>query len=277
MLIPVLYAREQDEVEHVLEGNLALPTSQQPGPLFCFGQNIVDKGDIQVFAWVSCIKGRTGNFREVLPNVLYGITDDLSLFTGMPIDSASRLNNFHPHALEDLFVQFEYAFYNKDTPTAANQATFVTNITIPTRASRSNFSNSLSSRPSFFLGATVNHMSRDWYAFLSPGATLTTSSNSSNRFLYQAGFGKNVYYIPSKLIVTLLGEFFGTHSGQNRQSDFRFSNLTQGNNIYAGPVLWISTQHFIFSTGIAMPLLVQSPNLTRKSVFFVAEIGWKFN
>jgi len=40
----------EKEIQHIKEGNFALPTSQQPSPLFSFGQNILDKGDIQALA-----------------------------------------------------------------------------------------------------------------------------------------------------------------------------------------------------------------------------------
>ena len=83
----IIYSRDQDTIEHVLEGNLALPTSQQPSPLFCFGQTVIDKGDIQAFIFEDTIAGKNKNFSEVIPNFVYGRNNNLALSGGIPIAS----------------------------------------------------------------------------------------------------------------------------------------------------------------------------------------------
>ena len=44
-------------VEQLQIGNLALASSQQPGPLIGFGQNILGKKDLQFFCYVSDLVG----------------------------------------------------------------------------------------------------------------------------------------------------------------------------------------------------------------------------
>ena len=66
--VSVAFSRDQEKVDHIIEGNLALPTSQQPSPLFCFGQNIVDKGDVQIFGDVDYLKGKNLKFSEFIPS-----------------------------------------------------------------------------------------------------------------------------------------------------------------------------------------------------------------
>ena len=61
------------------KGILALPTSQQPGPLFCFGQNSADQGDLQAFGIVAKNKQSV----DVVPTVLYGVSDSFSLLCAL--------------------------------------------------------------------------------------------------------------------------------------------------------------------------------------------------
>src|SRR3990167_9156146 len=73
------------ETETVKEGNFALSTSQQPGPLLGFGQNIIDKGDFQFYFYSDYIKLRNKKTTDPMPGFLYGIRDDLSMFFNIPI------------------------------------------------------------------------------------------------------------------------------------------------------------------------------------------------
>jgi hypothetical protein len=124
------------EVKHVKEGNLALPTSQQPSPLFCFGQNILDKGDILALGCFNTREGRRQNYTKFIPFIFYGISDDLSIIAGIPAILRCKLKTSRSSGIGDLLVQFEYAFINKDYLYHQNQATIVLNMTLPTGSSR---------------------------------------------------------------------------------------------------------------------------------------------
>lgn len=271
-----LIAREEDTT-HVLEGNLALPTSQEPGPLFCLGQNIVDKGDIQGFLITNTFGRNNNNFTQVIPNFIYGIRDDFSLYAGIPIDTQFTSNHIHPTGMEDIFVQFEYAFHNKDKPTYANQATVVANVAIPYKASNRH-SSSESNTTSFLLGLTANHMSCDWYIFGSTAIQLSLSKNCTNfgkSFYYQWGLSKNLYYVSSKRILTLLVEFFGIYTQADTYCGKKQNSAS--NVFYIGPCLWYSTPRLILQAGIAFPVIQKVNGLTKNNYFLAFEAGWKFN
>ena len=93
--------------EPIKEGNFSLPTSQQPGPLLGFGQNIVDKHDVQVFLFPDFLVGPCKRFSELAPSVLYGIRDDLSLFVELPIAASFCLATQCSSGPEDLIAQLE--------------------------------------------------------------------------------------------------------------------------------------------------------------------------
>ena len=164
--------------EHLWQGNIALPTSQQTAPLFSFGQNLVDKGDILAFAEIDYLKGKNQTFAEVIPSFLYGINDNLALFIAAPIATKFNVNKHCSSGLEDMYVLLEYAFHNKETLRYNNQATVLASVSLPTGSTKKNPSTGLGS-PSFFLGTTQSHLGIDWYIFASQGILLTTSHHNT--------------------------------------------------------------------------------------------------
>lgn len=61
-------------------GNFSLPTSQQPAALFGFGGNIIDKGEVQIYLFEDDFVGKKKTTIDVIPSVLFGITDNWSVF-----------------------------------------------------------------------------------------------------------------------------------------------------------------------------------------------------
>ncbi len=270
---------EKEEIETVKIGNLALPTSQMPGPLVSFGQNTVDKGDLQAFVFPDILKGKNREFVEVAPSILYGIRDDLSIFIEFSVAAKFKEDGQQSHGIEDTLIQFEYTFYNKQSLTYIDQATIVTGIVIPTGSAFKIPPTGFGSL-SIFLGATASHTATDWYYFVSPAALLTTSHRGTkfgNIFFYQAGLGKNISYVPDKWIFTWMVEFDGTC----RQRDRILGSIdpdSGGNTILLGPSLWFSTQHLILQAGISWVISQHLFGIQNKDTYFAsANIGWKFN
>ena len=91
-------------------GNFSLPTSQQITPLVSFGQNILDKGNLQTFVFADAFIGKDNYSTDVIPSILYGITDTLCIFIDTPFSPASADENSHSSGREDIFAQLEYSF-----------------------------------------------------------------------------------------------------------------------------------------------------------------------
>ncbi|MDZ4124563.1 MAG: hypothetical protein U1E02_10355 [Hydrogenophaga sp.] len=273
-------AREEDSVEHVEQGNLALPTSQQPEPLFGFGQNIVDQGDIQALGFASYLNGKNERFFEVAPAVLYGISDTFSLLFAVPVAAQLKQDGYCSAGVSDLLLQGEYAFYNKDRQTYANQATFVASILLPTGSHKKVPPTGFGS-PTFFLGATASHMSVDWYVFSALGTLLTTAHNHGTvfgkQFLYEAGFGRNIAYREKRWLLNWLLEFNGQFSARDKIQGIVDKN-SGGNTFSIGPSLFFSTQRLLLLGGVAFPVaqhLFGVQNKARYQVAFYA--SWKFS
>ena len=277
LYVITLCGREEDD-PHIYKGNIALPTSQEPAPLFCFGLTVIDKDNLQVFAYVNSLLGKKTDFTQVVPTIYYGITDELTLTIGQPIAAKFKYQNRQSSGIGDFFIQGEYAFYNKDRPSYANQATLVAAVTFPSGSLKKTPPTGFGS-PTFFLGATACHMNIDWYIFAGLGGLLTTPHNSDqlpNSIFYQWGIGRNLYYISKKLIVTLTAEFFGSYTKGNRIRGTHYKNFDD-NNFFIGPSLWVTTERFTFNPGIAFSLYSNKndPGIGKFLISF--ETGWTFN
>jgi|688.fasta_scaffold110290_3 hypothetical protein len=235
-------------------GNFSLPISQQPAALFGFGGNIIDQGEIQWYFFADEFVGKKRFVMDLIPSVLFGITNDLSIFFNAPFTPLMRDGDDRSSGLEDFFVQLEYAFYNYSNYLYSDQATIVTNVTVPTGSIHKNPPTGFGS-PSFFIGATYYHMLVDWFLFTSHGAILTTSDHRTkfgDQFLYQFGFGKNIPSPPG-LIYAWMIEVDGQYNQKNR---FRgeIDPNSGGNFIYVTPSLWVSSKQLLVQFGISFPI-----------------------
>ena len=146
-----LYAEEEEPPK---EGNFSLPSSQQPSGLFAFGGNVIDKGERQLFLFADDFVGKHRLISDVIPSFLYGVSDTFSILFNFPFSPEMLDGCQKSSGLEDYYIQVEYAFYNKKTKDYIDQATLVSNMTIPT----GNINNKPPTGyggPSAFIGATV--------------------------------------------------------------------------------------------------------------------------
>lgn len=124
--------KKEEEVKPLKLGNLSLSSSQQPGPLVGFGENVIDKGQTQFYLFADQYKREKGYFIDVMPGVLYAFTDNCSIFVNLPVAPRYKERKDRSEGLEDAFIQLEYAYYNQSERTYTEQATIVANVTFPT-------------------------------------------------------------------------------------------------------------------------------------------------
>lgn len=267
------YAHFPDTIEQLPIGNLALPASQQPGPTFSFGQNIIDQGAMLFIEGVVQVKGCNLNFVTVFTQLLYGITDDLSLFIDLHSVPHFISDGFISTGLGDLNVQLEYAFFEKKTATSTAQSTLVTAVSLPTGSAEKNPSTGLGA-PGFFLGVTFSYLSTKWYAFADDGILLTTRNKGikfGNQFFYEFGLGHNLGN-PGGCILLGLLEFNGFWTNKNRIKCIINPN-SGGNMIFLGPSIFLSSERFILQAGIQFPILQQLNGIQNKAKFRTLILG----
>jgi hypothetical protein len=258
-------------------GNLALPSSQQPGPLFCFGQTIVDKHDFLGYAYIDYLRGVNQRFAEVVPSFLYGINDHSTLYVAVPVAAQFQSTAFCSSGIEDIYAQYEYAFYTKTSRTASNQATVVAGLSLPTGSTRKKPPTGGGSA-AFLLGLTASHLSIDWYLFTSCAGLIPTKQPASkSQLIYQGGIGRNIVS-PRGLIITLVMELNGTFNGSPIVRGRSQAGGHGSNTIFIGPCLWVSSERFTLQAGIGGACAQKTPPGQPPNRYIAAlNLGWKFH
>lgn len=274
--------KEDAPKEEILDGppkvgNFSLPSSQQPSPLVGFGTNIIDAGEVVVYFFEDDFFGHRRTQIDVIPSVLFGVTDNFSIYFNFPFTPILRDRDNHSSGLEDFFVQTEYAFYSKKNYCYTDQATIVTALTVPTGSAHKIPPTGFGA-PGFFIGGTFFREWVDWFAFTQHGATLPFSDHGTkfgNEFFYQGGFGRN-FYTPCGWIYAWMLELDGQYFQKNR-IDGCIDPNSGGNLIFATPSLWISSKELTFQLGVTFPLYQNLFGDQRKFDYgFYLSIGWSF-
>lgn len=236
-------------------GNFAFPASQQPGALFGFGGNIIDKDQVQFYFFADELVGGRVMTIDLIPSMVYGITDDFSIFLNTPFTPYLKYNDHHSSGLEDFFIQLEYAFYNEKTSDYTDQATVLGNVTFPTGSARKQPPTGFGSN-SYFVGTTFCRTYVNWVLFTAHGAILPTQNHGSklgNQFLYQFGCARNFASPPGWIYAGLL-EVDGQYNCKNRLRDRHKDPNSGGNTIYVTPSLWMSTKELLIQFGVSFPV-----------------------
>lgn len=264
---------------HLPIGNFALPVSQQPGPLFSGGQNIVDKGDFQFFSTISYLRGSEKKFSEIAPSILYGITDSVSLLIAAPFAGSFQQEGERSAGVEDLFIELEWAAFDSIGEKKAQQITLFVDLTLPSGSVCKLPPTGLGA-PSLFSGFTAAHMTPRWYFFISGGILATMEHRGfkeGTRYLYQAGVGVNISSQTAKYICTAMLEMNGIYAQHSLTCGIKDPN-TGASAISLGPSIWFSTQNLIIQLGVSVPVMQHLfGEQPKNSYFFAAGIGWKFN
>lgn len=260
-------------------GLFALPASQEPGPFFSFGQNIIEKNNLQIYLSPTYLKVEQGSSFAFTPSLLYGITDSASfyLFTPLAIDYRSGME--HSSGISDTSLQFEYAFYQNSDLIKTELATVVTAITLPSGSFNKSPQTGYGS-PSYFFGATFNHTYVDWLWFISPGLLKFTPYNNvhlGSQYLYQFGIGHNIFSIKSQYTFSGLLELNGQYTEKKKISG-QLNPDSGGNVVFIAPSLWFSTEKLIAQLGIAIPISQHLYGDQPKDKYIIAaSLGWTFN
>lgn len=277
-LIPFVASSHEVDNKIPPEGNFSLEASQQPGPFFSFGQNIIDKNQSQLFVDENFLKLNQAHFTALPILGLYQISKNASLLAVLPFNLDFRVSDHHSSGLGDIDLQGEYAIYRRTTSTHTKQMTVVTGITFPTGSFKKNPPTGFGTS-SFFLGATYNETYVNWLWFISPGfVTFKKQSNFEwgDQILYQLGMGKVIKSKPNAYIFSGLLEIDGLYLEKNKISGI-VQNNSGGNIIWIGPSLWFSTKNLISQIGVEFPLS-QQLNGNQPRIEYLASLlfGWTF-
>jgi hypothetical protein len=264
-----------DDENQLKIGNLALSSALAPGPLFSFGQNIIDKHDFLLWESLEVLKARNSRYLLGTTSFLYGVSDTLSLLANVPIAKYQQ-NRACNKGLSNISLQAEWAFYVNDQLTYTNQLTWVTALRFPA-PKRMGFPSLGSKAPGFFLGTTASHLSIKWYSFLTLGGWVIApdkNQGASTQLLYEAGLGYNLGNPADGILLALL-EANGIRSTQKRIGEI----ITKHNNaniMFVGPSLYWATKKWIAQLGYQIPLFQKIQNGSKFAGRYAAFFAWYF-
>ncbi len=253
----VIFASLEDEDKNdkkddpIKQGNFSLPGSQQPGPLVSFGEHIIAKGKVQLYLQADDFAGKNKHLVDALPGILYGIADNFSVFLSFPMAIDFRYGNNHSSGIEDIFLSFEYAYYNTKSKHSVSQGTILGTVFFPSGIITKEPSTG-NGAVSFFIGTTFNKTYTEWFFFGSPGALFPTTNGGTrigNEYDYQLGFGRNIKSVPDKYIFAWMVEMDGAYFERDRINGILNPN-SGGNLVYVTPSIWYSTKKLIFQVGV---------------------------
>lgn len=245
-------AQKSDEPPSI--GNFAVPSSQQPGALVSFGQNVIGKNESQLVFFTDNYNGIRKHFTDLIPFYLYGVTDQLAVLVSAPYAFYNE-DNEKSTGFEDVTVQAEYSFYDHQTRAFTEQATVVANISAPTGSINKNPQTGFGG-PSLFIGPTYLRTYPDWLFFTSAGAEFPIAHSGTrfgNNYLYQGGIGRNIFW-SRDWILSWVTELDGTYAQKDRVKGFLDPD-SGGNIVYITPSLWFSTDKIILQFGVGWPVV----------------------
>ncbi len=86
-----LFSIADAQDEPLKMGNFILSDSQQPGPFISFGENIIEKHQTQLFFFADDFSGKNKYIVDLIPSILYGISDKFSVFFALPVAASLKI------------------------------------------------------------------------------------------------------------------------------------------------------------------------------------------
>jgi len=251
---------------------------QQAGPLLSFGQNILEKDQARFGMFASHFAGKKQHFSSIEPSALYGLSDDLSLLLNLPVAMSYEQSGQHSNGLADASLMAEYAFYSDKSTEFSDRATVVGGFAVPSGSSNKKPATGFGAM-SYFVGLTFNRTYTDWFGFISPGVTMTTTHDRTrfgNQYLYQFGVGRNITEIQSNWLLAALLEFNGQFAVKNLIRGVKDQN-SGGNVVFATPALSLSNKSYILQLGVGLPVTQHLfGNQTKTRYLVAANFSWTF-
>jgi hypothetical protein len=270
--------KDKDNAPHPPQiGNFAVP-SQLPGSLFSFGQRTLGQGKTQLSLFVDYFAGKSKHSTDLIPNITYGMLEDLSVNFSVPLTPSTR-SAFHTSSgVEDMFLQLEYVTYHESTTTYEDCSTLVGSVSFPSGSSKKNPPTGLGSS-SFFIGATFFRTYTDWLWFLSDGIIFPTYQDgykAGNDFLYQGAVGRNIFSIKDDISLAWLVEFNGFYT-QKSKFNSKTDPDSGGNIIFITPSLQLCTEHLLLQVGVGFPITQHLNGHQKKNRYLlVNNFVWTF-
>lgn len=278
LLLYLSCAIQAEESSPLAIGNLALPPSQQPRLLFCFGQNIVDRHDVIGYDNLFVRKFQKDHFLANDIGLLYAPSDRSSIIGSVLAPVDYKTGKKRSTGIGDTMITGEYAYLQKEYETSVTLATVVGSVTFPTGSAKKDPPTGFGSM-SYFIGGTLFNLSIDWYIYSSLGNLFITKHNGSkfgDILSYQTGIGRNLKHMKDRILILFL-EFNGFREKRDLEKNRVVPN-SGSNTMFLGPSIFYATPRWTCAVGIQAPIYEKlCGNQPKSSWFFGFRFAWLFH
>ncbi|WP_412754019.1 hypothetical protein [Legionella londiniensis] len=260
-------------------GNFSLPAAQEPGPFISFGENIIEKNELQLFLSPSYEKNQQEYFWQVTQELLYGLSDRASILLSLPVAVRYQSEGMRSSGFGDLGLQGEYAIYEQADLKKETQATLVGAVIFPT-GSNSKIPPTGNGSPGIFAGATFNQTFVNWLWFASPALIYVVPKGNNQvgtQYLYQMGIGRIISAKSGQYIFSSLLECNGEYTEKDKIGGVPDPN-SGGNIILLTPSLWYSNTHLTLQLGVSLPVSQRlNGEQNQNDYTLTATVAWLFS
>jgi len=224
---------------------------RQIGPLFCFGQNILDKGSIRLREVPYYFKNSEHTLSYTSTQAFYALSNNWIIWMGFPTKLKNKGFNTTGRLIATR-IESEYAYHHIVTSEKRILVSILGNCIIPTKFTTNNSPIPYNDTGglSCYLATTAGHLTPAWYIYGSTGVQINPSYHAKkfgNLYRYEWIIGKG---IPTGSWNTyIMCEFSGIHLQKSRCFDVHDPN-SGGNIIYVGSSIISRSDHFYIWAGM---------------------------
>lgn len=210
--------------------------------------------------------------------ILYGVTENLSLTLGIPYLIEKEEGNKNSEGLGDINLRIKYQLFRKDTLGAQDKLSVIYGIKFPTGDE--------DEKPSLGSGAidhtfglTIGHESTTLYGFATGRYVLRTESggrDKGDKFIFDIAFGIRPWLRPYKswdFVVLLESSYI--YSEKDEINGVKQLN-TGGEEILIGPTFLWSIRNLMFKGGVQFSVW-QDLNGTQKETDFRSVVALEYH
>ena len=236
----------------IFTSNLALAHE----PIFSLGPETIYKGGVGIEAEVEYGKGGSDREAVIHYEIIYGVTENLSLTVELPHILEKKEGTQVSDGLGELALRGKYQLFRRDTLGAQDKAALIYGLKFPTGGEDKKPALGSGSLDHLF-GLTVGHESTTLYGFATGRYLLKTESGGKekgDRVLVDVTFGFRPRLRPYKswdFVVLLENSYI---FAQKNKVDGAKQENSGGKEIFTGPTFLWSIRNLMIKGGIQFPI-----------------------
>ena len=225
-------------------------------PVFSLGPETIFKGGVGIETEVEFEKADEERGTSLHYEVIYGLTENLSLTAEVPHVVEKREGANITDGLGEVALRAKYQVFRKDTLGAQDKAALIYGVKFPT-GSEDREPRLGSGSVDHLFGLSLGHESTTWYGFATGRYVLRPEAGTrekGDRVLLDVAGGFRPWLRPYKSwdLVVLLETSY-EHAGRDQRDGLKLGD-TGGHRLLSGPTVLWSIRNVMIKGGVQLPL-----------------------